>query len=109
MPAVAAFASRPDLPEELRRLGLRPDDAEAFEEVLRTVRDRPNEVALVERMAEALRRTMGRFPGEPDRDLWPGYDAAADPYGTGVLALLALAVTAPDLQAFHRSRGVPAE
>jgi hypothetical protein len=109
MPPAAALLRSPDLPGWLTRLGLRTEDREDLEVVLTTVRERPDELALVDRLAEALRRTIGRFPGEPDRDLWPGYDPAADPYGAGVLPLLALVATAPDLVAFHRARGVPEE
>ncbi|SDR99746.1 hypothetical protein SAMN04488543_0891 [Friedmanniella luteola] len=97
----------PDLDDRLARLGLRPDDvADAVRSAAVVARD-PAAVAEVDRLAEALRRTVGRFPGEPDRDPFPGYDGDADRYGVGVLALWALVVTEPDLVAFHRSRGVP--
>ncbi len=109
MPPVDDLLQSPELPRWLDRLGLRPQDRADLEAVLAQVRTSPAALATVDRLAVPLRLTMGRFPGEPDRDLWPGYDAAADPYGVGVLALLALVVTAPDLVDYHRSRGVPEE
>ncbi|WP_375430455.1 acyltransferase domain-containing protein [uncultured Friedmanniella sp.] len=94
------------LPRWLDRVGLRPDDRADVEALIAAVLDRPEDLVVVDRLAEALRRTLGRFPGEPDRDPFPGYDPAADPYAPGALPLLALLATAPDLVAFHASRGV---
>lgn len=107
MPPVDVLLQSRELPGWLDRLGLRPEDRADLEAVLAQVRTSPAALAAVDRLAVPLRRAMGRFPGEPDRELWPGYDAAADPYGVGVLPLLALVATAPDLVAYHRSRGVP--
>ncbi|WP_375423250.1 acyltransferase domain-containing protein [uncultured Friedmanniella sp.] len=109
MPATDDLLLGLELPGWLDRLGLRPDDRSDLEAVLVQVRDAPDQLAVVDRLATALRGVVGRFPGEPDRDLWPDFDVSADPYGVGVLPLLALVATAPDLVAFHRSRGVPEE
>lgn len=109
MPPSEPALLRPDLPSWLDRLGLRPDDRADTDALVAAVRGRPDQLAVVDRLANALRATVGRFPGEPDRDLWPGYDPATDPYAAGVLPLLALVATAPDLVAFHRERGVPAD
>ena len=102
-----AVLTSPDLSGVLTRLGLRPPDVADAVTVAGDLSHRPAEVAQVDRLADALRHTLGRFPGEPDREPFPGYQADADPYGPGVLPLWALVVTAPDLQAFHRSRAVP--
>lgn len=97
----------PALAERLARLGLRPDDlAEALASAV-AVRRSAAALTEVDRLADALRGTVGRFPGEPDRDPFPDHDGEADPHGVGVLALWALVVTAADLVAFHRERGVP--
>ena len=109
MPPPASALLSLHLPSWLDRFGLRTDDRAAVEAVLATVLDRPAELAVVDRLAEALRAAVGRFPGEPGRDLWPDYDAATDPYAPGVLPLLALIATAPDLVAFHRDRGIDAD
>ena len=97
------------LPHALALLGLRDDDLASCLAVAAEVLGRVGDLAVVDRLAAALRQGIDRFPGEPDREPWPGYVSQADPYGVGVLPLLALVATAPDLAAFHRSRGVPAE
>jgi hypothetical protein len=109
MPTPTDLLHSPELPGWLDRLGLRTEDRADLEAVLASVRQDLAALTVVDRLAAALRRTVGRFPGEPDRDPWPGYDAATDSYGVGVLPLLALVVTAPDVVAFHRSREVPEE
>jgi len=109
MPDARTVLGDAALGPHLHRLGLRPDDLAATLEVARAVLDRPAQLAEVDRLAGTLRQGLGHFPGESDQEPWPGYDPAADPHGNGVLALLALVVTADDLAAFHRSRDVPAE
>ena len=99
----------PQLDLVLTRLGLRPPDVRDALAVAAELRQHPARLAEVDRLADALRGTVDRFPGEPDRDPFPGYQADTDPYEPGVLALWALVVTAPDLAAFHQSRGVPPE
>jgi hypothetical protein len=104
-----AVLEDPDLGGRLDRLGVRPDDVvDALGSAAGVARD-PAAVAEVERLADALRLAVGRFPGEPDRDPFPGYDGEADPHGVGVLALWALVVTVDELVAFHRGRGVPGD
>jgi len=109
MPDARTVLEDPSLPATLARLGLREDDAAGTVDVARQVLDHPAEVAEVDRLAVSLRRGLGHFPGEPDRDLWPRYDPEADRHGPGMLPLLALVVTAGDLEEFHRSRGVARE
>jgi GNAT-like C-terminal domain/N-acyltransferase N-terminal domain len=109
MPDARVVLDDPDLGSRLTRLGLRDDDAEEVLALVPTVLGRAADLAEVDRLAAGLRAGLGVFPGEQDLDRWAGYDPAGDPYGSGVLPLLALVVTAGDLVAFHRSRGVPAE
>jgi hypothetical protein len=104
-----AVLDDPDLRSRLTRLGLRDDDADDLEGVVARLLGCAADLAEVDRLAAALRQGLGRFPGEQDHDRWAGYDPEADPYGTGVLPLLALVVTAADLVEFHRSRGVAPE
>src|ERR671932_101726 len=100
MPDARAILDDSRLRCRLTRLGLRDDDAEALGEVVARLLRRPADLAAVDRLG------LGLFPGEQDLDRWAGYDPDGDPYGTGVLPLLALVVTADDLEQFHRSRGV---
>jgi hypothetical protein len=109
MPDARVVLDDPDLRSRLTRLGLRDDDAEELLALVPTVLGRPADVAEVDRLAAGLRAGLGIFPGEQELDRWAGYDPSGDPYGTGLLPLLALVVTADDLVGFHRSRGVPAE
>lgn len=109
MQDVRAVLADRDLGGALTRLGLGPEDVRDALGVADQLRRSTAEVAEVDRLAAALRGTVGRFPGEPGGDPFAGYDAEADPHGPGVLALWALVVTASDLQDFHRERGVPVE
>jgi GNAT domain-containint protein/N-acyltransferase family protein len=99
----------PHLDGLLSSLGLRPQDAAELAAVVARVRQDAVGLAEVDRLAAGVRGRLGRFPGEPAPDPWTGYDPAVDPHGVGVLPLLALVVTASDLVAFHRARGVPAD
>lgn len=107
MSEVRAVLGGSTLPATLRRTGLREDDAAVVEAVARRVVERRDSLAEVERLVGWLRGGIGVFPGERPAPEWPGYDPGTDPYGPGVLPLLALVVTEPDLVAFHRSRDVP--
>ncbi len=98
----------PDLAVVLTRLGLGPEDVRDALVTARAVAVDPHGPAEVDRLAGTMHATLGRFPGEPDRDPFPDYDADRDPHGPGVLPLFALVATAEDLAAYHRSRGVPA-
>ena len=109
MTGAAAVLGGSALPAALRRTGLREDDAAALGAVARRVLQSTRSLAEVDRLAGWLRAGIGVFPGERDEPGWPGYDPGADPYGTGVLPLLALVVTEPDLTLFHRSRDVAEE
>lgn len=97
-----------ELPSELARLGFDPIDQIDAVQLARAVSTDPDRQRLVGRLTGQLRAGLGRFPGEPGPDPWTGYDSAADPYGPGALALLALLVTVDDLRRFHRDHQIPA-
>jgi GNAT domain-containint protein/N-acyltransferase family protein len=109
VPDARTVLEDPHLDGLLSSLGLRPQDAAELGAVVARVRHDPAGLAEVDRLAAGLRSRLGVFPGEPGAEDWTGYDPATDPEGVGVLPLLALVVTASDLAAFHRARGVPAE
>ncbi len=104
---VAAALGVADLPNQLRRLGLQGVDVEAAEASARAVRADPALLGIVVALVDRLRAGIGRFPGENGTPTWGEEDV--DAAGPGILALLALVVTAEDLRAFHRAHGVAGE
>ena len=62
----------------------------------------------VARLAERLRPEIGDVEGSSAVDPWDTPDAGPEPYGAGVLPLLALVATADDVVAWHGRRGLPA-
>jgi hypothetical protein len=96
------------LADRLTALAFRPDDRAATMAIARQALGSAALIAEIDRLADLARSWLGKFPsGAPD-DRWTGYHPATDPLGEGLLPLLALVVTAPDLAAWHRGRGVPA-
>lgn len=96
------------LRETLVRLGLRPDDlrdALAVADAVAGNGDQPR----VARLAEALRPGIGAVDGSSAVDPWATPDAGPEPYGPGVLPLLALAETAAEVVAWHGRRDIPAD
>jgi hypothetical protein len=96
------------LPEKLAALNFRPDDLVATVAATRQALGSTSMLAEIDRLAELARSWLGRFPIWPPEDYWAGYDPDTDPLGEGLLPLLALVVTARDVSAWHRARGVPA-
>jgi hypothetical protein len=95
----------PNLPARIRALGLRPDDAGDAEQAAREVLARPNDLAVVGTLANRLLTHLGDFTALGHPDVFS--DAPADP--NGVLPLLTLAVTAPEVTEWHARRGIPSQ
>ena len=95
----------PDLPARIRRLGLRPDDTADAEQAARRVLARPEDLAVVDTLANRLLAHLGDFTPLGHADVFT--DAPADP--NGVLPLLALVLTAPEVTEWHARRGIPAD
>lgn len=98
----------PDLPAQLARLGLRSEDrtdalAAAHAVVAAGDEDR---VAI---LSERLRPGIGDLEDRYDTDPWACAAADPEPYGRGVLPLLALVATAEEVVAWQGRRGIPAE
>lgn len=91
-------------------LGFRDDDAAELAAAMTVVQASAEGQDAVTRIAEQLRRRIGRLdPPADEPDYWAGLSVDAAGVGTGVLPMLALLATAPDVAAFHTARGVPAE
>lgn len=102
--------------ESLTRLGFRADDRRDVASTIRRALGDPAVLARVQHVADRLRERIGRFD--------EGFDEGNDPFavpdgfddldpelldkewGIGVLPLLALIATAPDVAAFHAGRGI---
>jgi hypothetical protein len=95
----------PTLGSRIRALGFRPDDAAAAEQAAREVLARPDDLNIVGTMADRLITHLGDFTAMGHPDVWS--DAPADP--NGVLPLLTLVVTAPEVAEWHARRGIPAD
>jgi len=98
--------------DQLTRFGFRDDDrADLLATIQRAVAD-ADVMQTVETLAAGLRERIGAF--DRGADPFAAYtgeirDQADADWGIGVLPLLALLVTAPDVAAFHVERGIPAE
>lgn len=106
---VAARLAAPTLGGELDRLGLRADDVADAVAVLPGLDDAEHEAIAV--VATGLVARLGLVPGtaEADRAEDP-FAGCPQPAGrpTGLLPLAALVLTADDVRAWHRARGITA-
>ena len=104
-PDVRAALAAPDLPQRVADLGFSPADAADVLAAADATLARPADLAVVDEGVDRVVAGVGVLPPTDGRATWEG--VAVDP--DGVLALLALLVTAPVVAAFHASRGVPAD
>jgi hypothetical protein len=95
----------PDLLGQFDGLGFRPDDAEDLRRAATAVLDRPSDLETIALLADRLAAQIGDFSTGESPAVWSGIEVAAD----GVLPLLALLATAPDVAGFHARRGIPTE
>ena len=102
---VRARLADPSLPARIRALGFRPDDAADAEQAARKVLARSDDLAVVGTLANRLVTHLGEFTALGHPDVWS--DGPADP--NGVLPLLTLVVTAPEVTEWHAKRGIPAD
>lgn len=93
-----------ELPARLGGLGFRADDAADLARAAAAVLDRPAEIETIGTHADRLTAQLGDF-GPDDPGIWSGLPAGPD----GILPLLALLVTAPEVADWHTRRGLPAE
>ena len=95
----------PDLPSRLGGLGLRAEDAVALERAATAVLDRPPDLEVITTLADRLVARLGDFATVSQPSVWSGESVDAD----GVLPMLALLVTAPEVADWHARRGIPAD
>lgn len=101
--------ANPDLAAQVPALGFRgqdvPDLLDAVARALASAAD----LAAIALLADRLLASIGQLGPRPGGSVWTGCGAATDGLDTGVRAMLALLVTAPDVAAFHARRGIPPE
>lgn len=93
------------LPDRIRALGFRPDDAAALEQAAATVLTKPDDLEVITTCADRLVSHLGDFTAHGHPDVWSGVPIDPD----GVLPMLALVAAVPEVAAWHAGRGVPAE
>jgi hypothetical protein len=98
----------PALPTRIRRLGFRDHGVSMVLAAAATVAARKDDLDAIAFMAEQLVSRIGNFQLIDD-SIWSGPHAHSEAVGTGVLPMLTLLVTAPEVAAFHASRGIPTE
>jgi GNAT-like C-terminal domain/N-acyltransferase N-terminal domain len=92
-------------PDRLCGLGFRAEDAAALQQAAAAVLTRPDDLEAVATYAERLVAQIGDFTASEPSDTWSGVPSDTN----GVLPLLALLVTAPDVADWHARRGIPAD
>jgi hypothetical protein len=100
--------SDPALPSQIKSLGFRDTDVPAVLEAAAAVADRPDDLDWIRRRAERLVSRIGDFGPTTGEQVWSGPTARSTGLGTGVLAMLALVVSAPEVASYHARRGIPA-
>lgn len=105
---VAARLSTPDLPELVARLGFRGPDVEAVLAAAADAARSPLDVDRVARLVARLVARIGTFAFSGENPLTED-DADVARFGPGVLPLLALLVSAPEVFDYHRGRGITAD
>ena len=101
--------SDPALPSRIRSLGFRGRDVGDVLAAAATVADRDDDLDWIAHAADRVVSHIGDFLPWAAEGEWAGRKAQPDALGTGVLPMLTLLVTAPEVAAFHARRGVPAE
>ncbi len=96
----------PDLPSRVRDLGFRAEDVPGVLAAAATVTERPEDEAALVVLVERLVRRIGDFDPDPADSVWSGPQVHSAAVDDGVLPMLALLVSAPEVGAFHLSRGV---
>lgn len=96
-----------DLPSRITSLGFRDSDVPDILSAAERVLDRQHDLDAIALMAERLVHRIGHFGPTHAGDVWSGLPVDSEALGAGVLPMLALLVTAPEVASFHASRGIP--
>ena len=98
--------SNPALPNRVTSLGFRGPDVPDLLSAAAAVAGRDEDLDWIAQAADRIVSHIGDFlPWTPPSD-WA--EAQSNRLGAGVLPMLTLLVTAPEVAAFHATRGIPA-
>jgi GNAT-like C-terminal domain/N-acyltransferase N-terminal domain len=101
--------SDPALPSRITSLGFRGQDVPDLLAAAAAVAERDDDLDWMAQAADRIVSHIGDFlPWAAESEL-SGPQAQSGALGTGVLPMLTLLATAPEVAAFHASRGIPAE
>jgi hypothetical protein len=103
---VQARLTSADLPLTVQRLGFRGDDVPGVLTAAAAAAESPDALSQIGLYAERLVGLIGVLPGTDTADPWEGIRAQATAAEAGVVAILTLVVTAPEVGCFHRGRGI---
>ena len=107
MSDIRPLLTDPALPSRVESLGFRGVDGPDLLAAVAEVLDRPADLDWIARNAARLRTGIGAFESTADGGYGP--DPEWPSTGSGLLPMLTLLVTAPDVAAYHARRGVPPE
>jgi len=97
----------PALPSRAADLGFRGEDGPDLLAAVAEVLDRPEDLDWLARNAARLRTRIGDFGPAAEGGYWPEPEGPST--RSGVLPMLTLVVTAPEVAAYHARRGIPPE
>jgi hypothetical protein len=106
---VRSRLSDPGLPARATDLGFGQPDLAALLAAADTVLARDEDLGAVTVFAERLVQRIGAIDAPGWDSVWSGVPSDSPAGGSGLLPMLALLVTAPEVTAFHASRGVEGE
>ena len=101
--------SDPALPSQVTSLGFRGPDVPPLLAAAATVAGRYDDLDWIAQAADRIVSHIGDFLPWDAEIKWSDAEAQPNALGTGVLPMLTLLVTAPEVAAFHAARGIPAE
>jgi hypothetical protein len=101
--------SDPDLTDRVTRLGFRDQDVADLLTAIASVITSDDDLDAIATMAGRLVDRIGSFDRSEGQGDWAGPPTRTTDPAAGVLPMLALLATAPEVTAFHASRGIPAD
>ena len=115
---IRARLTDPALPSRVEDLGFRGEDGPDLLAAVAEVLDRPDDLDWIARNAERMQARIGDFGSTAEAGCWSeperpstgsGHSSTGSARTAGLLPMLTLLATAPDLSAYHSHRGISPE